>query len=100
MYKFTGKKYITRGIKEELPAVVMIYLWSLIEKRKRDQIPMDYLQIFELKRKDTSNLVIIHRQEEPTYIRRYTMKCELEIFDKIYVIDDVEHITMLFASEY
>jgi len=48
-YKFTGDKYMTRRIKEELPAVLVGYMWGLIEERKKNKnVPMDYLQVFNL----------------------------------------------------
>lgn len=100
MYKFTGDKYVTKGINERLPAVIVIYLMQLIEERKKSNLPMDYLQIFELESNGDSTLSIIHKQEEPEYVRGYVIKNDLKIKDKIYVIDDVEYITVMFASEY
>ena len=35
MYKFTGKKHMTIGIKEKLPAVIVMYIFQIIEDRKK-----------------------------------------------------------------
>ena len=37
-YKFDKEKYITKGINETLPAEITIYLWTLIEDLKVDDI--------------------------------------------------------------
>jgi hypothetical protein len=66
-------------------------------------ITADYLQVFELTF-DGPTLTIKHFQEVPQYIsiKEQTL---LNIDNikknlKVYVIDDVDHSTMLLASEY
>jgi hypothetical protein len=103
-YKFEGSKFITRGIQTELPPTLVNYLWDLIEKRRNNhEIPMDYLQVFELEPEDKGDgkhLTIIHSQEVPSYKRIYRLKFQLRINSKIFVIDDQDHCTMLFSHEY
>ena len=98
-YKFTGHKYMTIGIREKIPEVVFIYLLKLMEKRKSSDIPMDYLQVFEIEGNGTI-LEITHRQEQPEYTEKYKLKFDQDIKEKVFVIDDIEHITFLLAEEY
>lgn len=63
----------------------------------------DYLQVFEFNVKN-GYLEIEHRQEEPLYKMVYRLKL-LETFKDlnkivIFVIDDIDHSTMLLSSEY
>lgn len=102
-YKFTGDRYISKGINENLPVEVIILLWDLIEDKRKDTRPMDYLQIFELQglvENGKKLLKITHRQEVPPYKKEYKLKHFIELSGKIYVIDDVDHVTMLWANEY
>ncbi len=52
-YKFNGQQYMTIGIREKIPEVVFIYLLKIMEKRKSSDIPMDYLQVFEIEDNET-----------------------------------------------
>ena len=52
-YKFNGQQYMTIGIRENIPEVVFIYLLKIMEKRKSSDIPMDYLQVFEIEDNET-----------------------------------------------
>lgn len=103
-YKFAGDKYMTRGIKEEMPAVLVGYIWGLIEERKRNKrIPMDYLQVFKLKpmiKNDEEILMITHSQEEPSYKEVHQLNHFTKIAESIFVIDDKKHVTMMLAEEY
>ena len=102
--RFTGTKYMTRGIEERLPAVLVGYLWALVERLKSNKdTPMDYLQVFELEmvvKGDEKLLNITHRQEEPAYQATYQLTCFPNATGKIFVIDDGDHVTMMFADEY
>jgi len=96
-----GTRYITRGISEKVPPLIQHMMWTMIDHKKQTHT-MDYLQVFELKRKNDL-FIIRHHQEEPPFEE------ETEITDtsyhhlsgiKIYVIDDITHSTMLLANEY
>lgn len=101
---FTGDKYMTRGIKEELPAVLVGYMWGLIEERKKNvNVPMDYLQVFKLESQIEDNneiLMIKHSQEKPFYEDIHQLNYFTRVEGKIFVIDDGNHVTMMFAEEY
>ena len=59
---FKNKRFITRGINENIPPYLQLLLWNLI-----DEMPVsnkDYLQVFSLF-EHNGKLKIIHTQEEP-----------------------------------
>lgn len=103
-YLFNGPKYITKGINEDLPAILVMYLWNLIEKRKKDKvIPMDYLQVFTLScevENEKEILVITQSQEVPPNQKTYKLCHFPKAIGKIFVFDSGEYITMMFAYEY
>jgi len=104
VYKFDRNRYITKRIEEELPAVLLIYLWNLIDERRNNKkVPMDYLQIFELRTEkigNEENLIITLRQEVPLYEEVHSITHFTTVTGRIYVIDDIDHVTMLWAEEY
>jgi len=97
-----NNRYISRGANEALNMIQQLLLWNLIdslEQRKKS----DYLQIFQFKRihwNDKYNLMITHSREVPPYEKTYMLYPENPIDVKVYVIDDVDHSTMILASEY
>lgn len=93
---FSGKKYITRGVSENISIELQIILWNMVLSMS---IKKDYLQIFELST-DENILTIKHSQEIPTYEKIYKFIVSKPINEKIYIIDDTEYSTMLLASEY
>ncbi|WP_093795858.1 DUF960 domain-containing protein [Sporomusa acidovorans] len=98
---FQGKRMITRGVADTIPPEVQMFLWSLLDElvAKMAEEP-DYLQVFEFYG-ENGNQTIIHRQENPPYQAIYQFdKVVNPLQHKIYVIDDVEHCTMLLNDEY
>ena len=59
----------------------------------------DYLQVFELKPVGCLQS-ITHSSEEPEYHMEYLLPLDTPIKEKLYIIDDGDHSTMLLASEY
>lgn len=102
-YTFTpNTRYITRGISEKIPVELQLFIWSKIDMIVKTG-KTDYLQVFEFNVKN-GYLEIEHRQEEPLYKMVYRLKL-LETFKDlnkivIFVIDDIDHSTMLLSSEY
>ena len=99
---FFGKpQYMTRGISDRLPFQLMAYLWEYI-RELGNEVELDYLQVFSFS-SEGNKLVIKHSQEVPPAEKLY----ELDMSpgfpvpdEKIFVIDDEDHATMLWASEY
>lgn len=93
---FNSKKYITRGISENIPLEIQLILWDMVLSMP---VKKDYLQIFELSTNENI-LTIKHFQEVPPYEKTYKFIVLEPINEKIYIIDDGEYSTMLLADEY
>ncbi|MBU1142087.1 MAG: DUF960 domain-containing protein [Firmicutes bacterium] len=95
-------RYLTRGISELVPLEIQLFMWSEIEKIAKNE-KVDYLQVFEFKVKE-NHIEIEHRQEVPEYkmIHKIKKLDQYKSLDKIkiFVIDDIDHSTMLLSSEY
>ena len=94
---FNNSRYITKGINEELPLSIQILLWSLVDSLL---IEKDYLQIFTIKIIRGNLLEITHSQEKPVYTKTIQAVGDIDRNMKVYIIDDGEYSTMLFAEEY
>src|SRR5690554_976815 len=102
---FGSNLYITKGINQELPMELTIFLWSRIDALKLESDgDMDYLQVFELKEitdpEVKANQLVIHRTEEPEYLRTHAITVAEPITEMVYVIDSGDYSTMLLAREY
>ena len=97
------KRYVTRGVNEEVDIRLQLIMWSMIDKLKEEgNVELDYLQVFKI-RKEENKIVISQSQEVPEYSYTYEIELEdIQIDDeiKLYVIDSGEYSTMLFPSEY
>jgi hypothetical protein len=98
---FQGKRLITRGVADTIPVGIQMFLWSLLDELVAKMAEeLDYLQVFELSG-ENGNQTIIHRQENPPYQVIYQIdKVGNPLQHKIYVIDDIDHCTMLLSHEY
>lgn len=97
-------RYITRGINADVDIRLQILMWGLIDKLKENKsFQLDYLQVFNIC-KNGCKIFVEHAQEMPEYKKLYEIKNMGDIdFDKklkLFVIDDVDHSTMLLAQEY
>lgn len=93
---FQDKRFLTRGVQAEIPIELQLFLWNCI-----DQLPeeRDYFQVFALKEIDGKQH-IHHFSEQPEYSKEYQISTEKPITAKVYVIDDIDHSTMLLAEKY
>ena len=93
---FQNKRFLTRGVQAEIPMELQLFLWNCI-----DQLPeeRDYFQVFKL---DVCNgkQHIHHFSVQPEYSKEYTIDLANPVNQKVYVIDDIDHSTMLLAEEY
>ena len=92
---FNNKRFITCGVNSNIPPLLQIFMWKLIEEMP---VSKDYLQVFSLS-EHNGKLKIIHSQEEPEYRKEYVFNLK-PITAKIFVIDDNTHSTMLMNYEY
>lgn len=89
-------RYLTRGVQTEIPLELQIFMWECIDNLPE---PKDYLQVFNLS--DVGNMQrITHTSENPEYKMEYLTPSDAPITQKVYVIDDGDHSTMLLAEEY
>lgn len=108
MFRKGEPRYMTSGINERLPVLYQILLWSAIDNLRDSGKKLDYLQVFRIRTEDNPDrkgklLVITHSQEKPVYKREYVIPVRAdseEVNGKIFVIDDIDHATMLWADEY
>lgn len=99
-YKFDGQKYITCGVEQRISPMLQMILWQSIEEINVDK---DYLQVFKLEKRNINGVdfqYIKHSQEQPEYTSEHTILIENPVDEKIYIIDDVDRVTMLLADEY
>ena len=93
---FENKRYLTCGVDSTIPLEIQLFLWACVE---RMPTPRDYLQVFELKPVGCLQS-IAHTSEEPAYRREYIIPMDNPITEKVYIVDDGDHSTMLLANEY
>ena len=92
----TNERFLTCGVDSTIPPEIQLFLWECVEKLRE---PKDYLQVFELKSAGCLQS-ITHSSEEPAYKMEYLLPSDTPITEKLYIIDDGDHSTMLLASEY
>ena len=99
------KRHLTCGIDKRLPQELQRLIWTSIDMRvllAKEKI--DYLQVFTFKKIDDEVLALHHEQEQPPILNihytNYRPEYEEILHEKIFVIDDGDHSTMLFAYEY
>ena len=99
------KRYVTGGVDERIPVDLQRLMWASIEARIffADE-KIDYLQVFTFKKIDDEILAVHHEQEQPPILNvhytNYLPEYEEILHEKIFLIDDGDHSTMLFAYEY
>ena len=103
MAEFTGKRYITSGVENEIPVELQFTMWDMIDVLRHSNQKLDYLQVFMLRpvyEKGTQVQEIVHKQEQPWRKKKITVESDAPVSAKIFVIDDTTHITMLLNHEY
>jgi hypothetical protein len=93
---FQNDRYLTCGVDNVIPLDLQMFLWSCVDGLPE---PRNHLQIFDLKQVGCLQS-ITHRIEEPEYCMEYLLPSDNPITEKLYVIDDGTHSTMLLSSEY
>ena len=71
-------------------------MWELIRAMPVDK---DYLQVFYLSA-ENGRQKIKHIQEVPECTKEYYLNSDKPVTEKIFVIDDETHSTMILANEY
>ena len=103
-YTFSGSRYVTKGVAENFPMELQTALFSAIERMSEKVCgQLDYLQVFEIATEFKGQkkfLHIYHMQECPEAKLEYFIPTDTEVNGRAYMIDDVDHITLLLAEEY
>ena len=81
MRRFNNKRFITKGVEENINPFLQIFMWQCIDELP---LPQDYLQVFDLTIENGKQKI----SDAPLFV------------GKIFVIDDETHSTMLLAEEY
>ena len=95
---FKNSRYVTSNVASDIPTELQFILWTMVDSLK---IEKDHLQVFRLSNEGRKQK-IVHSQEQPDYKKEYTIDSAIwePVTAKIYIIDDGDHSTMLFAEEY
>ena len=93
---FDNNRYLTCGVDSTIPLALQLFMWNCVDRLPATR---DYLQVFELSPSGPMQ-VINHCSEEPEFKRVYLLPSDSPINEKVYIIDDGDHTTMLLASEY
>ena len=100
-----NNRYITCGIDEHLSKELQNYIWMSIDVQiSLYSGKIDYLQVFTFRKLGSDVLAITQSQENPnrttTHYVGYKEEYEKILNEKVFVIDDGAHSTMLFSHEY
>jgi len=93
---FNNSRYLTKGVQEKISLELQIFMWNCVDELPTER---DYLQVFNLEPFGEMQR-ITHTSENPEYKMEYLIPSEKPITEKVYVIDDGDHSTMLLAEEY
>lgn len=97
-------RFMTRAIAETFPDELKILIWEIIDEDVNEYSDTDYLQVFTFEKIGQNLITVKREQEEPprTTVVYIDYKPEYQsILDrKIFVIDDTDHSTTLYAEEY
>ncbi len=97
MFESNKGRYLTRGVDAEIPQNIQLIMWEAIDHMPE---PKDYLQVFRLTVEDGLQ-IIRHESEQPEFSMTYVLPTVSQtVTQKVYVIDDGDHCTMLLAEEY
>ena len=97
MFEKSKSRYLTRGVSAEIPPELQLFMWQAIDQMPQ---PKDYLQVFRLTVEDGLQ-IIRHESEQPEFAMTYVLPTVSQaVTQKVYVIDDGDHCTMLLAEEY
>ena len=96
------KQWISKqnvGIEAEIPHAIQIMMFESLALMERKAGELDRLQVFRLTTTE-KDVNIRHEQEIPEASMDYFMPVDEAVNAKVYIIDDVDHVTMLLAEEY
>ena len=72
MFEKSKGRYLTRGVSNEIPLALQIFMWNRIDEMPEKR---DYLQVFDLSTTESGLQKIVHRQEQPEYRGDFSGGC-------------------------
>ena len=97
------KRYISNGINSKVNILLQVTLWNMVnELKKKNEIELDYLQVFRIKKRD-KELIIEHSQEVEQYKKVHVFKGLSDLIEedlKVFIIDENRYNIMILAEEY
>lgn len=101
MFERDKPRYATQQIASNVSVEIQGILWKVMDSRRNNQEPLDYLQVFHLQRIGDMQM-ITNKQEQPQIKMEFYLKLkESQSIDTIiWIIDDGSHCTMLFPNDY
>ena len=101
MFEKDKPKYATQQIASSVSVEIHVLLWRIMDNRRNNQEPLDYLQVFHLQRNGDMQ-IITNKQEQPSMEKVVRLKLtESQPIDTtIWIIDDGSHCIMLFPNDY
>ena len=96
MFEKSKDRYLTRGVDAEISIELQVMMWQAVDQMHE---PKDYLQVFRLS-EENGLQIVHHTSEQPQFEMTYIAETEKPVTAKVYIIDDVDHCTMLLAEEY
>ncbi|MDE7158827.1 MAG: DUF960 domain-containing protein [Clostridiales bacterium] len=104
MFSPEKPRYMTRGINKEVLPELQVAMWQSIDTMRQAWGTLDYLQVFKFENLSNEVLAVRHEQEEPEKVIVFYVPFKEEyrkiLTETVFVIDDIDHCTMLFAKEY
>lgn len=96
---FKNKRCMTRGVQQQIPNYLQNMMWHMIDTMQTET--KDYIQVFHLSQQ-AQNQKILHKQEIPPFSQELLVDSKdfSIVTQKVYVIDDETHTTMLLSEEY
>lgn len=96
---FKNNRYMTRGVQQQIPNYLQNMMWYMIDTMQSEN--KDYIQVFHLSRQEEKQK-ILHKQEMPPFTQEVLVDSNdfPIVTQKVYVIDDETHTTMLLSEEY
>lgn len=101
---FDNERFSTRGIHENIPLVLQVIIWQMIDDLKEKKKKIDYLQMFELEF-DTKCLKIHHSSERPKYSNTFQFHVGGVVADSskasltIWVMNEKQYSLIMFPEE-
>ena len=90
-------RVVTTNCDSRVPLSTQLAMWWMYDNMTAEK--KDYFQVFELTAKEGCQ-EIFHYQEQPPWQETLISFTDEAVTEKVYIIDDGDHETMLLAEDY